>query len=251
MTNVCGSILYFSATEKPHGSTDAVYSFILSFSTPPVMVGCKLLLSLLATVVSVSLADFPSTDHVYVPADQFEPVQIRIAYAGPTGMRVSWNTFSQLPAAPTVTYGFSADKLHQESGPGESVTYPTSLTYNNHVHLTDLAPNKKYYWKPAFSNDTSIFSFTTAKKTEDHSPFKIAVAVDLGLIGPQGLSTTVGKGAANPLQPGEITTMQSLQQNDDWDFLWHRKYISCFFLASFRLPEKPCYCSFPHYLTPW
>ena len=207
-------------------------------STPPVMMGCKLLLSLLATFVSVSLADFPSTDHVYVPSDPHEPVQIRVAYAGPTGMRVSWNTFSQLPALPTVKYGFSAEKLDQDSDAGESVTYPTSLTYNNHVHLTDLAPNKMYYWKPAFSNDTSIFSFMTAKHTEDHSPFKIAVAVDLGLIGPQGLSTTVGKGAANPLQPGEITTMQSLQQNDDWDFLWHRECISHRFLPSFRLSEQ-------------
>ncbi len=32
------------------------------------------------------------------------PMQIRLAYAGPTGMMVSWNTYEKL-ANPTVYYG--------------------------------------------------------------------------------------------------------------------------------------------------
>lgn len=201
------------------------------------------LLWLIAIFASVSLA-LPSIDHVYVPAQQYEPVQIRVAYAGPTGMRVSWNTFSKLPAVPTVHYGFSADALNYVSSPdaAESVTYPTSLTYNNHVHLTNLSPNTKYYWKPAFSNHSSIFSFTTSKTTHDHSPFKVAVAVDLGLIGPQGLSTTTGTGAANPLKPGEITTIQSLQQNPDWEFLWHRECISDAIFCDSMIEPIVTYC---------
>ena len=181
---------------------------------------------IVATFASFAFsAQLPSISHVRVPEDAFEPVQIRSAFAGPTGMMVSWNTFSKLPTSPTVQFGFTPDKLPFTSSPGngQSVTYPTSLTFNNHVRLTNLFPNTKYFWRPAFSNKTSIFSFTTAREKGDHTPFVVAVAVDLGLIGPDGLSTTVGKGAANPLQPGEITTIQSLQQHFDFDFLWHRE----------------------------
>ena len=179
--------------------------------------------------------------------DTFEPVQIRQAYAGSTGMHLSWNTFSKLPAPPTVHYGFSPTFLPFLSSPhnGESVTYPTSLTYNNHVRLNQLFPNTKYYWKPAFSNASSIFSFTTAREAGDHTPFTAAVVVDLGLIGPQGLSTTVGSGAANPLQPGEINTIQSLQQHQDWDFLWHREFYLLEYpfnhsYSSIRLSGRHC-----------
>jgi hypothetical protein len=180
-------------------------------------------------------AQLPSISHVRVPEDAFEPVQIRSAYAGPTGMVVSWNTFSKLPAPPTVQFGFKSDDLPFNSSPknGQSVTYPTSLTFNNHVRLTNLFPNTKYFWRPAFSNKTSIFSFTTAKEKGDHTPFVTAVVVDLGLIGPDGLSTTVGKGAANPLLPGEITTIQSLQQHNDFDFLWHREFPISIFYSNF------------------
>lgn len=178
---------------------------------------------LLMSFVPLILADLPSISHVRVPKDPFEPVQIRQAYAGSTGMHLSWNTFKKLPAAPTVHYGLTTTSLTSVSLPqnAESVTYPTSLTYNNHVHIKYLKPNTKYFWKPAFSNATSIFSFTTAREAGDHTLFTIAVVVDLGLIGPQGLSTTVGAGASNPLKPGEINTIQSLQKHESWDFLWH------------------------------
>ena len=182
---------------------------------------------LVATFVSFAFSSqLPSISHVRVPEVAFEPVQIRSAYAGPTGMMVSWNTFSKLPAAPTVQFGFTPDVLPFTSSPenGQSVTYPTSLTFNNHVRLTHLFPNTKYFWRPAFSNETSIFSFTTAREKGDHTPIVVALAVDLGLIGPEGLSTTVGKGGGNPLLPGEITTIQSLQQHNDFDFLWHREF---------------------------
>jgi hypothetical protein len=191
---------------------------------------------LVATFASfVFSAQLPSVSHVRVPEDAFEPVQIRSAYAGPTGMMVSWNTFSKLPASPTVQFGFRPDVLPFTSSPenGQSVTYPTSLTFNNHVRLTNLFPNTEYFWRPAFSNNTSIFSFTTAREKGDHTPFVVALAVDLGLIGPDGLSTTVGVGAANPLLPGEINTIQSLQQHNDFDFLWHREFRISFSRITF------------------
>ena len=192
------------------------------------MLSLRLLL-LLANLFALGLA-LPSISHIRVPEDVFEPVQIRSAFAGPTGMQVSWNTFSQLPAVPTVQFGFVPEFLPFVSSPenGQSVTYPTSLTFNNHVLLTNLLPNTKYFWKPAFSNATSIFTFTTTRLKGDQTPFVTAVVVDLGLIGPDDLSTTVGKGAANPLLPGEINTIQSLQQNNDFDFIWHREFLMSF-----------------------
>lgn len=48
---------------------------------------------------------------------------------------------------------------------------------------------------------------------------------DMGTSGPDGLSTTVGKGAANPLKPEELTTIQSLSSRiNDFDLVWHGLY---------------------------
>jgi hypothetical protein len=183
-------------------------------------------LLLLASFAPFTLADIPSISHVRVPTNALEPVQVRLAYAGPTGMQISWNTFSQLPSPPTVRYGFTRDFLPFVSSPknAESVTYPTSLTFSNHVRLHHLFPNTKYYYQPIHANASSIYSFTTAREKGDHTPYTTAVVVDLGLIGPQGLSTTAGVGAANPLLPGEVNTIQSLQKDNSWDFLWHREF---------------------------
>jgi hypothetical protein len=197
---------------------------------------------LLASLAPFTLADLPSISHVRVPENAFEPVQVRLAYAGATGMQISWNTFSRLPSPPTVRYGFKQDLLPFVSSPenAESVTYPTSLTFSNHVRLEHLHPNTKYFYQPIHANASSIYSFTTAREKGDHTPYSAAVVVDLGLIGPQGLSTTVGVGAANPLLPGEVNTMQSLQKDNSWDFLWHREFQPPFLGLFFRSFLRGC-----------
>jgi hypothetical protein len=54
------------------------------------------------------------------------------------------------------------------------------------------------------------------------TPYVAAVVVDLGTMGPLGLSTKVGAGAANPLKPGEVNTIQRLKyQLDDYEFVAH------------------------------
>jgi hypothetical protein len=197
---------------------------------------------LLASLAAFTLADLPSISHIRVPTNAFEPVQVRLAYAGPTGMQISWNTFSRLPSPPTVRYGFTPDFLPFVSSPknAESVTYPTSLTFSNHVRLDHLFPNTKYYYQPIHANASSIYSFRTARQKGDHTPYTTAVVVDLGLIGPQGLSTSVGVGAANPLLPGEVNTIQSLQQDNNWDFLWHREFKSLFPWSFFPSSLRGC-----------
>lgn len=56
--------------------------------------------------------------------------QVRLAYAGDDGMMVSWNTFSRIKK-PTVRYGYSPNALVHSASSRTSVTYNTSLTYNN------------------------------------------------------------------------------------------------------------------------
>lgn len=153
------------------------------------------------------------------------PMQLRLAYAGTTGMVVSWNTYSQL-SHPTVHYGLDPKHLDRIAFSNISVTYPTSTTYNNHVSIADLEPNTLYYYQPYGSNSSAPYTFTTSRRAGDKTPYSIAVAIDMGLMGPQGLTTTVGAGAGNPLGPHDNNTLQSLQvQGAGTDFLWHRKYF--------------------------
>lgn len=147
------------------------------------------------------------------------PMQVRLAYAGPTGVVISWNTFSQLPQ-PTVRYGSSPHSLPHTASSHVSVTYKTSTTFNNHVKITGLKPNTQYYYLP--DNSETQYTFKTSRVAGDQTPYSIAFVADLGLIGPDGLTTHVGTGAANPLGPNEINTIQSIQKNlDHVDFLWH------------------------------
>lgn len=162
--------------------------------------------------------------------DDIIPMQVRLAYAGPKGMVVSWNTFSQLER-PIVHYGRFPDALIHEASSDTSVTYPTSTTYNNHVTLEDLEEDTLYYYLPEHSNTTEPYTFRTSRRAGDKTPFTMAVVVDMGLMGPDGLSTSVGKGAANPLGPNDTNTIQSLEQNlGGIDFIWHRmsSELRCF-----------------------
>lgn len=162
--------------------------------------------------------------------------QIRLAYAGDTGMFVSWNTFSQL-SKPTVHYGVSSNALTETASSNVSVTYRTSLTYNNHVKIGGLKPNAMYYYLPEHllnTNNTTPYSFKTSRPAGDGESYTAAVVVDLGTMGPQGLTTTAGKGVSpnNTLAVGETNTVESLtQQVNTFDFLWHRMCLSTLSLA--------------------
>ena len=152
-------------------------------------------------------------------ADDCDPLQIRLAYAGPRGMAVSWNTNSKLPE-PTVFYGRSESPLDRHASSRISTTYPTSSTYNNHVIIVGLEPATTYFYMPQCGNQT--YSFVTAPEVGDKNAFQFAMVGDLGTMGPDGLSTTVGKGAANPLKPGELNTIDSLQaMKSSYKFVWH------------------------------
>jgi hypothetical protein len=150
--------------------------------------------------------------------EDIEPAQVRLAYYGDRGMSVSWNTNSKL-AKPTVYFGTTM-QLGGVTSSDTSITYPTSSTYNNHVTITGLQPNTRYHYQPICSD--RIYNFTTARSVGDGDDFKFAMVGDMGTFGPDGLSTTVGKGAANPLKPGEATSIDSLHSlKESFDFVWH------------------------------
>jgi hypothetical protein len=73
-------------------------------------------------------------------------MQVRLAYAGATGMYVSWNTYAQLDK-PSVRWGTEPDNLNNVASSRISVTYETSSTYNNHVKIGGLKPDTQYYCK--------------------------------------------------------------------------------------------------------
>lgn len=174
-----------------------------------------------ATVVAaaVALATTTLADKRDDCNENTEPIQIRLAYAGDRGMSVSWNTKQKL-SKPTVYFGSRSDDLDGSASSDMSITYPTSSTYNNHVTITGLQPDTRYYYKPQCGD--RAYSFTTARSVGKGEKFKFAMVGDLGTMGPDGLSTKVGKGAANPLKPGDKTTIDSLHAlKTSYDFVWH------------------------------
>lgn len=78
-----------------------------------------------------------------IPADLNTPVQERIAFNGPTGMTIAWNTFKPLQK-PTVRFGLLPKFLDRIASSGSSLTYPTSRTWANTVKLGGLLPGTTY-----------------------------------------------------------------------------------------------------------
>ncbi len=154
------------------------------------------------------------------------PSKYRVAYHGCDGMAVSWST-PQMTSKPQIKYGTSSDSLDQTAESCVSTTYPTSSMYANHVVLSGLQPDTTYYYrvnngKKGKKGKNPTMSFKTCKVAGDMTPYSIGTVVDLGTMGPLGLSETVGKGAANPLAPGEINTIQRLiKQLDEFEFIAH------------------------------
>jgi hypothetical protein len=180
----------------------------------------KSMLVAIAACASTSIAS-PS---VFKCTNDTAPMQAHLAYSGDHGMTVSWNTYSKLQH-PYVRYGRHPKALLQWAESDVSVTYPTSTTYNNHVKITGLEPNTMYYYQPQCGNSTQIYTMKTARVPGDKTPFTIAVGGDLGLMGPQGLTTTTGPNGGNaPLGPNDNNTIQSLQSmKSEWEFYWHRR----------------------------
>jgi hypothetical protein len=158
--------------------------------------------------------------------------QVRIAYVEDTGMRVSWSTFDQ-QNEPTVYYGTSPSHLNHKATSSVSVTYNTSSVWANHVTISGLTPDTVYYYLPSHllqDNTTHApYQFRTSRTPGDQTPYAIAVMIDMGTMGPKGLTTSAGQTVSpnNILKPGENNTMQSMEAvSGDIDFMLQRMYLS-------------------------
>lgn len=151
--------------------------------------------------------------------DDVRPSQHHTAFHGPFGMTVSWSTHARLDK-PTVHYGLTPYTLWQQASSSESVTYPTSTTYLNHVILKDLLPYTTYYYSVSNSFTNQTYHFKTARIEGDRSSHTVAMVADMGTFGSLGLSFNEKYPPA--LAPGEITTIQRLSTTlDQFDFLLH------------------------------
>lgn len=135
-----------------------------------------------------------------MPSNPYEPLQHRLAYAGTLGegMSVQWNTYGYVDQ-PTVYYGeFNDVSKLTNARIGESATYNTSLTWTNTVVLNGLSPHTKYYYYVSHTNCTGceqipLYSFKTAIKAGDMTPYSIGVVGDMGLWGDYGnVDTAIG-----------------------------------------------------------
>lgn len=189
------------------------------------------IVSVLVTFVVASALPkdtFPLKGRDVVAGNATTPMQMRLSYAGATGMTISWNTYTKLDN-PTVRYGTSQFAITLQANSTDSVTYPTSMTYNNHVKIEGLKSDTMYYYQVVGGN--SVASFRTARVPGDGTSFVVAAVVDLGLIGPDGLSET----SQNALAPGETSTIDSLTgQLSNFDRLLHRKYQNGAFVRAMR-----------------
>jgi hypothetical protein len=115
------------------------------------------------------------------PASQF-----RLAFNGPTGLTVSWNTPTSQDS-PTVYYGTDPCEL-SGSASGTSTIYDTDNTWDNHVSISGLQPNTQYYYRVSsmssdgYDPESMGFYFTTARAAGDDTPFSIAFFCDLGIV---------------------------------------------------------------------
>lgn len=76
------------------------------------------------------------------------------------------------------------------------------------------------------STNSTIDSFKTARLAGDPTPFTAALVIDMGVFGPDGLSTRntsySGKKITYPLQPTEHTTIQRLVADaSSYEFVLH------------------------------
>lgn len=80
---------------------------------------------------------------------------------------------------PKVYYGTSKHDLSHSAESTWSETYETSRTWANTVDLKDLEPGTTYYYS-IHSSNSSIDSFKTARTAGDHTPYNVALVVDMG-----------------------------------------------------------------------
>jgi acid phosphatase len=130
------------------------------------------------------------------------PVQLRVALRGANAVTISWatpgNSGSNDTPNPQVQYSTSSTLLTStNSSIGTTSNYNTSSFFHN-VPLFNLSPSTKYYYRTLATtlctNQSSIYSFTTAPAAGNSNPVNIVFVADLGvksLLDSSGASSTI------------------------------------------------------------
>jgi hypothetical protein len=132
-------------------------------------------------------------------------------------MSVAWNTYQQL-SKPCVAYGTTNTSLsHTACGTAaDSVTYPTSRTWSNHVLISGLQSTTTYYYQINSTNST-VDSFTTGRTAGDTTPFTVSVVIDMGVYGAGGYTIKA------PSQKREIPSIQPSLNHTTIDRLFENR----------------------------
>jgi hypothetical protein len=178
-----------------------------------------------------------------IPSDLSTPVQQRISIQGKnsefaylktyyqsilTGrckaIAVGWNTYTELSSS-CVQYGLSAQDLQWQECTNSSVTYPTSRTWSNVVSLGNLQSGTTYFYKIVSTNST-VGQFLSPRDAGDDTPFALAVVIDMGVYGIDGLAppdSNSKKDSIPNIQPelNHTTIWQLAQSVNDYEFVVH------------------------------
>ncbi|CAI5741701.1 unnamed protein product [Hyaloperonospora brassicae] len=119
-----------------------------------------------------------------------DPQQFHLAFAGEkpgTGMTISWTTYGPVDD-PAVWIGSSKSNVARvKTAKIEVKQYFKTEDYtlfSHHAVVTDLKPKTEYFYKVGSASNakfqSAVSSFTTARTSDDKSPFVVAIYGDLG-----------------------------------------------------------------------
>lgn len=104
-----------------------------------------------------------------------------VAFDGPTGMLVSWDTADRLEH-PAIRYGLSKGNMTSTASSPESASSGSASIYHHRVKITDLEPDTLYFYAPLdlFGDESTLepYTFKTAKPAGNMDPYTIAFVCD-------------------------------------------------------------------------
>jgi hypothetical protein len=155
----------------------------------------------ISLVTAAALFSLPSQAATYATINS----QVRLAYAGSAAMYVLWHTFSQLSNL--------ASQVWLDSRLNESISLPENVRHISDIMSKSLGSKRTPHIitrQSAFPMLIQLPYLTPSEQAVqpgDGTPYSVAVIVDIGTTGRQGLTTPAGKGVAstNVLDPKKPT----------------------------------------------
>jgi len=170
-----------------------------------------LTLSLFGAALSAPLSLFHAQDDM--------PRQIALAFAGPTGMAVTWHTEVSTNSS-TVWYGTSSDRL-KYSVVGTEFTAGFKFGFQHTAVLRNLDFETRYYY--AIEGSESVHSFKSQPEPASTRPLTIHVVGDMGMLHSEGVMESLNKADTDfILHLGDLSYADdSILTLDSYDGKWN------------------------------